>query len=850
MPMEKYYTKSVQETEKILKTDIKNGLSAEEARKRLDEYGENIIEEKAKKNIFIRFISQFNDFMIIVLLAAAFISFVTNLHEGENAAVEPIIILGIVIVNSILGVFQEYRAEKSIEKLKSLSSPHATVIRDGKKIVVDASTVVPGDIIVLTAGDVACADGRIAEANSLETDESGLTGESVPVAKKSSSILRNETALGDRENMIMSGSSVISGSGIIIATATGMRTEVGNIAGLIITSEAPMTPLQKRLAHIGKVLGITALLVCAVVFVMGINRRIPPIEMFINSVSLAVAAIPEGLPAIITIMLAVGVRKMAARRAVMKNLPSVETLGSATVICADKTGTLTLNKMKVKNISSDNNTECLKFASLCCEPDTKNPTELAITEAFAERSGDTAELHRKHPILDRIPFSSERKRMSTLHKIGGEWCMITKGAPDYLLRRCTHFVKNGETVTATGELREMVKKQNDEFAGEALRVIAVAKKTFSEKPQHMSEEGLTFIGLIAMSDPPRPEAKKSVALCREAGIRPVMITGDHMKTAYAIANEIGICESGERVVSGEFIDRLSDDELKERVGDYDVYARVTPLHKMRIIKAWQSRGEVVAMTGDGVNDAPALKAADIGCCPGKMGTDVARAAADMIVTDDNFATIVDAVKEGRTIFANIKKAVKFLLSSNLGEIITVFGCLLAGAGAPLGAIALLWVNLVTDSLPATALSVDPPNSDIMHGRKNNKIFDKKMISEIVTEGGLIGALTLFAYTLGRNLYGAGHGSAMCFSVLSISQLVHAFNMRSEGSVIKAGIFKNRYLVISFILGVVLQLGAVSLPAAAALFSVEPIGFGEGVIIMLLSFVPLLVCELQKIVSSK
>lgn len=848
--MEKYYTKTPSETAKLLNTDIKSGLTSREAEKRLKKDGANVIAEKKNTNIFVKFVSQFNDFMIMVLLAAALISFITSIHEGENALLEPVIILGIVVVNALLGVFQEYKAEKSIEKLKNLSAPHAVVIRDGEKKQIVASEVVTGDILILESGDIACADARIIEAVCLESDESGLTGESVPVNKNADTSDNEDLALGDRFNMIMSSTAITGGKCRAIVTATGMNTEVGHIAGLIINSEPPLTPLQKRLAHIGKVLGISALFICCIVFVLGVVRKIPPLEMFINSVSLAVAAIPEGLPAIITIMLAVGVRKMAARRAVMKNLPSVETLGSATVICADKTGTLTINKMTVKEVVSDNKLMCTRYAALCCDPETKNPTELALFELAKVMDMDFNELHRLHPITDRIAFTSARKIMSTLHRFGNEWRVITKGAPDYVLPKCTHYMKNNEIIPMDAKTRNDIKKQNEQMTEKALRVICIAQRTFLEQPETIPEERLVYIGLIGMSDPPRPEAQGAVALCKRAGIRPVMITGDHLGTAFAIAKETGICSSRSRCTTGAELDKMDDAELRERVLDYDVYARVTPLHKMRIVKAWQSRGEVVAMTGDGVNDAPALKAADIGCCPGKMGTDVARASADMIMTDDNFATIVEAVKQGRIIFTNIKKAVRFLLSSNLGEIITVFGCLLIGGTAPLCAVALLWVNLVTDSFPATALSVDPPDDDIMKNKKNNKIFDRAMLSGIITEGMLIGMLTLLGYTIGMRFFDAGTASAIAFSVLSISQLVHVFNMRSEHSVFKAGIFKNKYLVISFIAGVILQALAVSVPYIAALFKVSPLSITEWVIVAVLSSVPLGVCELQKLVNDK
>ncbi len=848
--MEKYYTKTVTETAKLLNTDINTGLSGKEAERRLKENGENIIAEKKSKNIFVRFVSQFNDFMIAVLLAAALISFITSICEGENALLEPVIILGIVVINAILGVFQEYKAEKSIENLKKLSAPHAMVIRDGEKKLIQASDVVTGDVLILEAGDIACADARIIDCVCLETDESGLTGESVPVSKSSDTLHDENTAPGDRFNMIMSSTAITGGKCRAIVTATGMDTEVGHIAGLIISSEPPLTPLQKRLAHTGKILGISALFICCIVFALGVTRKIPPLEMFINSVSLAVAAIPEGLPAIITIMLAIGVRKMAAQRAVMKNLPSVETLGSATVICADKTGTLTMNKMTVKEVFSDNKKQCSRYAALCCDPETKNPTELALAELAKVMDEDFSELHRRFPIKDRIAFTSTRKIMSTLHKFQNEWRVIVKGAPDYVLPKCTHYIKNSETVPMDAKMRTEIKQQNLKMAEKALRVICVATRSFDNRPDTIPEERLIFTGLIGMSDPPRPEAKNAVSMCKQAGIRPVMITGDHAGTAFAIAAELGISESKTRCITGTELDNLSEEDLKKRVYDYDVYARVTPLHKMRIVKAFQANGETVAMTGDGVNDAPALKVADIGCCPGKMGTDVARASADMIMTDDNFATIVEAVRQGRVIFDNIKKAVRFLLSSNLGEIITVFSCLLISGTAPLSAIALLWVNLVTDSFPATALSVDPPDSDIMNGRKDSRIFDANMLSRIITEGMLIGVLALLGHTIGMKFLNPQKASSVVLSVLSLSQLVHVFNMRSEYSIFKVGILKNKYLVLSFIAGTILQVCAVSIPQISGAIGISPLTLPEWGIVALLSLAPLPICELQKAFNNK
>lgn len=849
-----YHNITAKQTADILKTDVKTGLTIDEAKKRLGKYGKNELIEKKKKNIFIKFLEQFNDFMIIILLAAAAISFITSIMQGATDITEPIIILAIVVLNALLGVIQEKRAEKSLEALKKLSSPHACVLRSGNEINISAANVVPGDILIISAGDLVAADCRLVTSNTLTVDESSLTGESINAEKEANILLDEFAPLGDRKNILLASTSVTGGKGVAIVTGTGMNTEMGHIANMLLTDEPMQTPLQQKLADTGKTLGIAALFVCLVIFIIGLIKHLPPFEMFMTAVSLAVAAIPEGLPAIVTIMLAIGVMRMSKHSAIVRNLPSVETLGSASVICSDKTGTLTQNKMTVTTTYSNDDKMLYKLCAICCDYDKghKNPTETALLSAAKKQGLDKSALDKKYKRIDEIPFDSTRKRMTTLHRDIKGYKTIIKGAVEFILPLCTSIYNGQKITTLSAQNKKKIMSENSKMTSEGLRVIAVCyRDDYTKSP--INENNMIFLGLVGIEDPPRNEAKASVEQCKKAGIRPVMITGDHAGTALSIAKRIGIAGDNSEVMTGEMLEKISDDELSHKINKYNVFARVTPSHKMKIVKALKANGEIVAMTGDGVNDAPALSAADIGCSMGITGTDVAKSASDMILTDDNFATIVYAVREGRNIFANIKKAVQFLLSSNIGEIMTVFSGILFGWSSPLTAIQLLWVNLVTDSLPAIALGLDAPEDNIMEKKPRSPkkgLFADGLWVAIIFEGLMIGSLALLAFSIGVNVLGdITIGRTMAFAVLSISQLVHAFNMRSEASVFKAGLFKNPYLVLSLIVGLILEVSVISIPKLAVIFDVVPLGFIGWGFVAILSVMPLLIVELQKLVSS-
>jgi Ca2+-transporting ATPase len=886
-----WHNLSVYETLKQLNVIHNHGLSSDEVKQRQQSYGKNILEAKKRKSFFIKFLSQFADFMIIILIFAAIISFIVSFLDGDPDYVDPVIILCIIIINASLGLMQEARAEKALEALKKMSAPTAHVLRDGKSCEIDSADLVPGDIILLETGCFVPADARLISAINLKVEEASLTGESHPVEKTAEAVLSADTNLGDRINMVLATSTVTYGRGIAVVTDTGMNTQVGHIAKLIMEDETPMTPLQKRLANTGKVLGIAALIICAVIFVMGLLKNLPIFDMFMTSVSLAVAAIPEGLPAIVTIMLSLGVQRMARKNAVIRKLPAVETLGSATVICSDKTGTLTQNVMTVTQICSYEGTEkpdssfgkfLLSHAALCNDAslflDKDNitlngePTEKALVMAAYHAGLNKQKLDEEYPRVFEIPFDSARKLMTTVHSSSEHsYRTITKGAFDFMLNRCTYYYKNGKQYPISSRDRRHLAALNDAMTEKALRVIAVAYKNL---PDHFRktdalEQDLTFIGLIGMIDPPREEVKDAVATCRQAGIKPVMITGDHVLTAKAIAKELGILAEGEEAITGEALTRMSEEELQNKIDRYSVFARVSPEHKVRIVKAFQSRGEVVAMTGDGVNDAPALNAADIGCAMGITGTDVAKNAADMILTDDNFATIVSAVREGRGIYDNIKKAIHFLLSSNIGEILTIFVAILFGLPTPLVAVQLLWVNLITDSLPAISLGVEPVAKDIMMKEPvspEKGMFADGLAFKIVFEGIMIGSLALLAFVIGYHYYDIPAlakslenqtigslpatyipwvGRTMAFAVLSLSQLFHSFNMRSSYSLSEIGILSNRKLVYSFILCAFLQIIVISLPVLAKVFQVVPLSPRQWAITIFLSIVPILVVELQK-----
>ncbi len=844
-------------TEKKLKSNIKKGLTDKEAQKRLSENGKNIIEEKKRNGFFKKLLLQFNNFMIIVLIVAAGISFFSSYLNGETDFLDPIVILAIVLLNAILGTIQETKAEKEIENLKKMSEPMSTVRRNSKLIKIPTEELVVGDVLIFKGGTKIPADCRIIKASRILADESSLTGESVAVNKNSNSIKEELSPLAERDNMVYSGTSIISGKGEGLVVSTGMNTELGKIAGMILESKEQETPLQKKLSHIGKVLGILSLAICFIIFVIGILKNFPPFEMFMMSVSLAVAAIPEGLPAIVTIMLSFGTRAMAKRNAIVRNLSSVETLGSASVICSDKTGTLTTNKMEVCEVFSDDEQMLLKYAVLCCDDDTlsPNPTEAAIIRYGEKKSQDKTRLEKKYPRISDIPFDSSRKMMSTCHKGENGYFVISKGAPDIIIECSDKVYINGKAELLTKEEKMRILAENSKMAQKALRVIGVAYKTSSSSV--ISENNLTFLGLIGMEDPPRPEAKDAVLSCKKAGITPVMITGDHLNTAVAIAEKIGIHTPGKKAITGSELDILPQEKLEQDIEKYSVFARSTPEHKVRIVDAWQKKNKVVAMTGDGVNDAPALKKANIGCSMGITGTDVAKSASDIILTDDNFATIVSAVKKGREIYTNLKKSIKFLLSSNIGEIVTVFVGLLFGWATPLYPIQLLWINLVTDSLPAIALGLDPAEKDIMSKNPEDaskSIITKSMWADIFIEGAFIGAIAVLAYSIGMIYFdcslNARIGRTMAFSVLGISQLVHAFNMRSEQSIFKIGLFKNKFLCFALFSGIVLQVIIVSCPFISGIFNVVPLTLEQWLICAGLAILPIPVVELQKLSRHK
>lgn len=860
-----------------LEVSKKTGLNAREVNKRLSKYGENKLIEAKKKSIIIKFIEQFKDFMVIILLIAAVISFATSLFEGSSDYIDSIIILFIVILNAIIGVIQENRAEKAIEALKKLSSPHARLIRGGKEIHTESQNVVPGDILLLDTGDFICADARLLEAYNLKTEESALTGESLPCDKIANTTIAADKGLGDRKNMVFSGSVVTSGHAIAVVVETGMNTEVGKIATMINREDSPQTPLQKKLAQTSKFLGIGAVIICMVIFFLGLIQKTDPLEMFMIAISLAVAAIPEGLPAVVTIVLAVGVKRMAINRAIIRKLPAVETLGSATVICSDKTGTLTQNKMTVTKLSNANNyvdfssdegTKILTLASLCNNSKltgdfghfeaSGEPTEKAIVLAAAKVGKIKSAIDNQFVRVGEASFDSKRKLMSTVHNLGNNrYRVITKGAPEILLKHCKSAIINDTISDLNYKISSSIERQNKNMAQSALRVLAVAYKDVAYQPTSASdmERDLCFCGLIGMIDPPRPQAKHAVRECINSGIKPAMITGDHIITASAIARDLGILRDGDLAITGNEIERMSQEELEKKIHLYSVFARVSPEHKVKIVKAFQKKGEVVAMTGDGVNDAPALKTADIGCAMGLSGTDVAKEASDMILTDDNFATIIQAVKQGRGIFENIKKTVHFLLSSNIGEIITVLVAFLMGIPTPLLAIQLLWINLVTDSLPALALGVEPIDPDVMRQKpisSKKSIFSGSMGYNICVEGCFIGAISLLAFVIGIKFFDTGVnpiiGRTMAFCVLSLSQLVHAFNMRSEKSFFTYGFLRNPQMTISFIVCLFLQLSVVSVDSISNIFKTEQLNFVQWSIVAALSLSILFFVEIEKFIA--
>ena len=901
MEENKWFNKSIEEAEKILETNIQNGLTENDVKTKREKYGLNMLKAKKKASLLQRFIEQFKDFSIIVLIIAAIVSGFVGISQGEGMT-DTIIILIVVLANAIIGIAQESKAEKSLEALQKLTDHASKVIRDGKIKVIPAKELVPGDIVVLDTGDYIPADLRVIEAVNLKAQESSLTGESVPVEKTTKTIEKTDVGIGDRTNMLFSSSLVTYGRGKGIVVQTGMNTEVGKIAGMLDNTEKQITPLQEKLNKLGKTLGIVALAICAFIFIIGLIQGKEPINMFMTAVSLAVAAIPEGLVAVSTIVLAIGVQKMVKKNAIVKKLPAVETLGSATVICSDKTGTLTQNKMTVEKIFingetkelaeyKENINEDLKkliFANMLCN-DTKistdgkltgDPTETALVDMAFKLDFDPS-VYDRMPRIQEIPFDSDRKLMTTVNEVNGKYIVYTKGGMDELISICNSYILNGEIKNNIEEYKNMITKNNEQMAKEALRVLACAYKEIDHKPTKEDmeniEKDLIFVGMVGMIDPPREEAKIAVEKCKTAGIKTVMITGDHKITATAIAKKLGILENEDEAITGADLEKMTDEELEKNVRKYSVYARVSPEHKVRIVKAWQKNGEIVAMTGDGVNDSPALKTANIGCAMGVVGTDVAKEAADVILTDDNFATIVSSVEEGRRIYDNILKVIQFLLSSNVGEVIVLF---LATLLTPFFAkwfgitdvahleillpIHILWINLVTDSLPALALAFDPANEGIMKrkpAKPGKGVFTKGMTWRVIYQGTMIGLLTLAAFMIGlattkEPINGLSLdeskievGQTMAFITLAMSELVHVFNIRdNKKSIFKTKIFNNSKLIWAILASAALMFVILVIPALRHIFSI-PILPTENILeLVLLVFAPIVIVEIFKLLK--
>ncbi len=873
-----YESKSAQSVCQELSVDPRQGLSEQEAQRRLQENGPNELREKKQKSRVQMFLSQLRDPMIYILFAAAAISIF--LREWSDA----LIILMVVLLNAVIGMTQESKAQQALEALKKMSSPQALVRRDGKLCEVPAAGLAVGDVVLLEAGRVVPADLRLLESMSLKVEESALTGESVPAEKDASFVAAGKTALGDRANMAYSSTSVTYGRGEGVVVATGMNTEMGRIASLLEGQKDEMTPLQRRLADLGRLLGILAVVICVLMFGIALIQRRDIPEMLLTAISLAVAAIPEGLPAVVTIVLALGVQRMVKVNTIVRRLPSVETLGAVSVVCSDKTGTLTQNRMTVKSCYLDGELRAatelddkrdrrfLEGFILCNDASLEgqnrlgDPTELALLDMGARYSLTREGLQRELPRINERAFDSERKMMTTVHRTpGGSVRAYTKGGMDLLLARCDRISERGETRPITEQDRGRIAGAAAQMARQALRVLALAER---EGDESASEENLTFLGLCGMIDPARPEARDAVQVFREAGITTVMITGDHRDTALAIAKDLGIAEREEQCMSGDELDELPQEELNRRIGGLRLFARVSPKHKVRIVKAFQSQGQIVSMTGDGVNDAPSLKAADIGVAMGITGTDVAKGAADMVLTDDNFATIERAVEEGRGIYQNIKKSVLFLLSSNFGEVIAMFCAIAAGLAAPLRAIHILWVNLITDSLPGLALGVDSKDKDIMKDPPRDpkeSLFAHGGLALTLFYGVVIAAMTLsaFLYSPIRHLMGAGmpvsfagirdmllqpdillHAQTYAFVTLGTSQLFHAVGMRNTSrSVFRMNHLENKTMLLAFAVGFVLQIAVTEVPLLSSLFGTAQLSLTEWVDLVLLSLLPLVFHEL-------
>lgn len=859
------YQQTQKEIIEKLSTDQEHGLSSDEAKKRLTTYGLNKLEEEKKRPLWLRFIAQFKDVMILILVGAAILSFIVSLSEGESLF-EPILIVVIILINSIIGLIQEGKAERALEALKDMTPPEARVIREDETIEIPAAELVPGDIIYLEAGDSVPADARLIEANLLKVDESMLTGESEPVNKDEEATYEKTTAIGDRLNMLFSGSNIRYGSATAVVTETGMKTEIGTIASLLHTSSRTLTPLQERLSKLGVYIAYLAAIACVIVFVISITSGTDIMHALMLAIALAVSAIPEGLPAIVAVILAIGVQRMVKRNAIIRKLPAVETLGSASVICTDKTGTLTQNQMTLTHLYTAKNNQTvpidrdltrddqllLKLGTLCSNATITitdgeikhigDPTETAIVYAAHKAGIDQDELEEEYPRIEEFSFDSIRKRMSTVHEYNGETYVIVKGAYDSILPLCYDH-----TLQDSAEALEAMSQ-------DALRVLAIAYKKLPSKPNNLTvesaESDLTFLGLVGMIDPPREEAKQAVKDCLTAGITPIMITGDHVTTATAIAKEVYILNKPEHeAITGEELDEMSDAELYDRIQNIRVYARTSPENKIRIVKQWQSLGHVVAMTGDGVNDAPALKAADIGCAMGITGTDVAKGASHMVLTDDNFATIVAAIREGRGIYANIRKVVGLLLGTNMGEVVAVLATMIVWQQSPLLAVHLLFINLVTDSMPAIALGMEPVEDEVMSEKpkpKNEGLFANGFGVQIVFMGLFFGLITFIAYWIGWKIVGSHEaGQTMAFGTLALSQVLHSFSLRSRKSLLQINPFSNPLHLWAIMGSILTVLLVLFIPPATEIFSLTNLPSYGYTIIFLLSISPIFVMEIYK-----
>ena len=867
----RFYNLSVGDVEKTFETDMNTGLNGEEAKRRLIRDGANEFERKKQKSLLAKFFEQFKSFMILVLLIAAAISGVVGYMHGEGFT-DAIIILVIVVVNALIGTVQEVKAEKSLEALEKMSAPYSKVLRDGQIITIPSREIVKGDVIVIETGDLIPADIRLTEAINLKVEEAALTGESVP-EDKHAEVIDGEVPLGDRENMAFSSTLVSYGRGRGIAVATAMSTEVGKIAGMIQAVPETKTPMQVRIDQLGKFLGIGALVICLVIFLVGILQGRQMLDMFMTAVSLAAAAIPEGLPAVSTIVLAVGVQRLAKRNAIVRHLPSVETLGSTNVICSDKTGTLTQNRMTIVNLYVDHQLSeipsvlnadqtCLLTSSLLANDaklsleentwkTTGDPTETAFLDVGMQVGLNKNDLEQQQVRVAEIPFDSERKMMTTVNRKEGNMYVYTKGGVDELLACCRFILLNGEIKDLSEHEKEKIRKANVHMAEKALRVLAVAYKEIGELPSEVTPEALehhlVFAGMVGMIDPPRDEVRDAVVKCREAGIKPVMITGDHLITAVAIAESLDIKEENETAMTGSELEKMSDADLVRQINDTSVYARVSPEHKVRIVKAFQQQGAIVAMTGDGVNDAPALKLADIGLAMGITGTDVSKEAADVVLADDNFTTIVAAVEEGRRIYDNILKAIQFMLSTNIGEIVVIFVAIVANWPTPLLPIQILWINLVTDSLPALALSVDPADPDVMRRKpvdSKEGIMNKSFLSRILLQGAMIGGLSLAAFLIGMQT-SVAVGQTMTFAVLALAQITHVLNVRSLHHSAFRNMFKNKILLGALAIVLSLMIIVIEVPHLHDIFHLAPLTQMQWIWVIILSIAPLPIVELVK-----